>query len=126
MPTSITTIDEYIAAFSPEIQERLQAMRAAIHAAAPGAQEAISYAMPAFKLNGNLVYFAGYKGHIGFYPVPTGMEKFKEQLAPYKTSKGGVQFPHNHPLPLDLVREIVLFRVEENRAKTQVKSKKSA
>ncbi len=109
------TIDEYIAAFPTDVQERLQAIRQTIHAAAPEATEAISYGMPTFKLNGNLVHFAAFKHHIGFYPAPTGLEAFAERLAPYKHSKGAVQFPLDQPLPLDLVTDITKFRVEETR-----------
>jgi len=121
MPTdkpTYQTINEYIATFPPETQELLQAMRAAIHAAAPEATEKISYQMPTFYLNGNLVHFAAFKNHIGFYPVPSGIEAFREELAVYPQGKGSVQFPFNRPLPLDLVRRIVQFRVTENLAKT--------
>ncbi len=111
------TIDEYIAAFPADVQERLQAIRATIHAAAPQATEAISYAMPTFKLNGNLVHFAAFKHHIGFYPAPSGLEAFAERLAPYKHSKGAVQFPLDQPLPLDLVTAITQFRVAETTKK---------
>jgi uncharacterized protein YdhG (YjbR/CyaY superfamily) len=111
------TIDEYIATFPPETQERLQQMRRTIHEAAPQAAEAISYQMPTFKLNGNLVHFAAFKHHIGFYPIPSGIEAFKEELSPYKTSKGAVQFPLNKPLPLGLVKKIVKYRVKQNLAK---------
>ncbi len=113
------TIDEYIAAFPPDIQEKLQTLRRIIKESAPQAEEAISYRMPAFKLNGNLVYFAGFKNHIGFYAIPSGIQAFKKDLAPYKTSKGAVQFPLDKPLPLALVRKMVKFRVKENLAKKQ-------
>ncbi len=113
------TIDEYIATFPPEVQEKLQTLRRTIKDAAPEAEEAISYQMPAFKLNGNLVYFAGFKNHIGFYAIPSGIAAFKKDLAPYKTSKGTVQFPLDKPLPLALVRKMVKFRVKENLAKKQ-------
>jgi uncharacterized protein YdhG (YjbR/CyaY superfamily) len=108
------TIDEYIAACPDEVQPLLQQIRQTIHAAAPDAQEAISYQMPTFKLHGNLVHFAAYKKHIGFYPVPSGIEAFKDELAGYASSKGAVQFPLNQPLPLDLISRIVTFRVAEN------------
>lgn len=114
--TSYRNIDEYIGTFPQEVQEKLQKVRQTIREAAPEAEEAISYQMPTFKLNGNLVHFAGYEHHIGFYPVPTGMEAFKEELSHYKTGKGSVQFPLDQPLPLDLVRRIVEFRVKENLA----------
>jgi uncharacterized protein YdhG (YjbR/CyaY superfamily) len=111
---SPTTIDDYIAAYPPAIQELLQAIRATIRAAAPEATEAISYAMPTFKLHGNLVHFAAFKNHIGFYPAPSGIENFKDQLASYKTSKGALQFPLDRPIPHALIAEIVRFRVGEN------------
>ncbi|HYE69726.1 MAG TPA: DUF1801 domain-containing protein [Anaerovoracaceae bacterium] len=112
---SITTIDEYIAQFSPEIQEILQSLRKVIRETAPEAGEKISYQMPTFTLNGNLVHFAAFKNHIGFYPAPSGIEAFKDKLAVYKTSKGAVQFPISKPLPFDLIKEIVAFRVLENK-----------
>lgn len=115
------TIDEYIAGFPPEIQERLRTLRQVIREEAPEASEAISYQMPTFKLNGNLVHFAAFKNHIGFYPTPTGIEAFAADLAVYQTSKGAAQFPHGQPLPLDLVRKIVRYRLEEARAKTKKK-----
>jgi uncharacterized protein YdhG (YjbR/CyaY superfamily) len=114
---SIATINEYIAEFPEDVQKKLQEMRATIKAAAPAAQEKISYQMPTFYLNGNLVHFAAYSSHIGFYPAPSGIEAFKHELAGYKNSKGAVQFPINEPLPLDLVTKIVKFRVEENLKK---------
>jgi uncharacterized protein YdhG (YjbR/CyaY superfamily) len=107
------TIDEYIAAFPANVGVLLQKMRQAIHEAAPAAAEAISYQMPTFKLNGNLVHFAAYKNHIGFYPAPSGIERFKTDLTPYKWSKGAIQFPVDEPLPLELVKKIVAFRVSE-------------
>ena len=116
-------IDDYIAEFPQDIQERLQLMRATIRQAAPKATEAISYQMPTFKLDGNLVHFAAFKNHIGFYPVPTGIEAFKKELSVYKTAKGSVQFPHNQPLPLKLITRIVKFRVKENSAKMRAKAK---
>jgi uncharacterized protein YdhG (YjbR/CyaY superfamily) len=97
-------------------------MRATIKETAPEATEKISYQMPTFYLNGNLVHFAAFKSHIGFYPVPTGIEKFKKELSVYKTTKGAVQFPLDQPLPLDLVRKIVKFRVAENLRKAEEKS----
>ena len=118
------SIDAYIAGFPPQIQVLLNQLRAAIHAAAPRAQEKISYAMPTFYLHGNLVHFAAYKNHIGFYPAPGGMEKFKDELSGYHTSKGAVQFPIDQPLPLDLVSKIVSYRVSENIAKAALKKKK--
>ncbi len=116
-------IDEYIAACPPEIQGRLQELRATIRKAAPDAEETISYKMPTFKLNGNLVYFAAFPNHIGFYPIPTGIEAFKKELAVYKQGKGSVQFPNDKPLPLKLVTRIVKFRAKENLAKAKAKAK---
>lgn len=116
-------IDEYIAAFPTEIQIILEQVRRAVQEAAPDAEETISYAMPAFKLNGNLVYFAGYKHHIGFYATPNGHEAFKAELAVYKTGKGSVQFPLNQPMPIDLIKRMVAFRVKENEAKIKSKAK---
>jgi uncharacterized protein YdhG (YjbR/CyaY superfamily) len=122
--TGYTTIDEYIALFPTNIGNKLQEMRATIKAAAPAAQEKISYQMPTFYLNGNLVHFAAHTSHIGFYPAPSGIEAFKRELAGYKNSKGAVQFPINEPLPLDLVTKIVKFRVEENQKKAGIKAGK--
>ena len=112
-----TTIDEYIAGFPPDVQAILQQIREIVHAAAPEASEAIKYAMPTFVLNGNLVHFAAFKHHIGFYPVPSGIEKFKKELSGYKGAKGSVQFPLDEPMPFDLIRKIVKFRVKENTSK---------
>jgi uncharacterized protein YdhG (YjbR/CyaY superfamily) len=110
------TIDDYIAGFPPETQQVLQEVRSIVRAAAPGATETISYAMPTFDLNGrHLVHFAGYPKHIGFYPIPTGIEAFEEELKPYKQGRGSVQFPLGQPLPRDLIRRIVEFRAAENR-----------
>ena len=111
---SYNTIDEYIATFPAEVQKLLQEMRSTIRAAAPEAQEKISYQMPTFYLKGNLVHFAAHQKHIGFYPAPTGIEAFQAELAVYKGAKGSVQFPIDQPLPLDLVRRIVEYRVAEN------------
>lgn len=118
-----TTIDEYIAGFSPEIQAVLQKIRATIHQAAPDAEEKIAYQMPTFYLQGNLVHFAAFKQHIGFYPVPTGIEKFKKELAPYRTAKGSAQFPLDKPIPYVLITKIVKFRAKDNLAKASAKAK---
>lgn len=118
------TIDEYIAGFSPEVQAILQRIRATIHKAAPDAEEKIAYQMPTFYLQGNLVHFAAFKKHIGFYPVPTGIEKFKKELSPYRTAKGSAQFPLDEPMPYALITKIVKFRVKENLARAKAKSKK--
>ena len=117
-------IDEYIAAFPKEIQQKLTQLRKAIRESAPDAEEKISYQMPTFAQNGNLVHFAAFKNHIGFYPAPSGIENFQEQLARYKSSKGAIQFPLDEEIPLGLVREIVKFRLAENLAKAKTKSKK--
>ncbi len=111
------SIDEYVKDFPPEIQKKLEELRALIKSIAPEAKEKISYQMPAFTLNGNLVYFAAFKKHIGFYPAPSGTEAFKEELKAYKSSKGAVQFPLDKPLPLELIGRIVKYRVEENLKK---------
>ena len=111
------TIDEYISNFPKEIQEILEKLRHIISNTAPQAEETINYQIPTFKLNGNLVHFAAYKNHIGFYPTPSGIEVFKEELSPYEVSKGSVKFPLNKPIPFDLIKEIVEFRVKENLEK---------
>jgi len=112
------SIDEYIARFPEHTRALLEEIRELVRETAPDAIETISYQMPTFDLNGrHLVHFAGYHRHIGFYPIPTGMEAFKEELSAYKTGKGSVQFPLDQPLPRDLIRRIVEFRAEENRAK---------
>ena len=110
------TIDAYIARFPPATRELLQAMRAIIRSAAPDATETISYAIPTFDLDGHLVHFAGYARHVGFYPGASGIEAFKAELGRYKSAKGSVQFPLDEPLPEDLIRRIVEFRVAENTA----------
>ena len=118
------TIDEYIAGFPDDVQQILQQIRQTIREAAPGAQEAISYQMPTFKLHGNLVHFAAYKKHIGFYPDPSGIDAFKDELAPYASSKGAVQFPLGKPVPYELISRIVTYRVEENLARAAAKKQK--
>lgn len=115
------SIDEYIASFPVEIQARLSAMRSAIREAAPEAKEKISYQMPAFFQNGVLVYFAAFKNHIGFYPTSSGIEAFAAELASYKSGRGSVQFPLDQPLPIDLVKRIVSFRVTEATRKAERK-----
>lgn len=117
-------IDEYIAGFPPEVQETLQQIRRTIREAAPDAQEKISYQMPTFALKGNLVHFAAYKGHIGFYPTPSGIERFKDALSAYELSKGTVRFPLDGPIPFELIGEIVRFRVRENLERAEAKRKK--
>jgi uncharacterized protein YdhG (YjbR/CyaY superfamily) len=118
------SIDEYIATFPQDIQAILQELRATIRAAAPDASEKISYQMPTFYLEGNLVHFAAYPKHIGFYPAPSGIEAFRDELSRYKGAKGSVQFPLGEPLPLDLIARIVAFRVQENLARAQTKRRK--
>ena len=118
-----TTIDEYIAQFPQSIQDVLHEVRAVIHKAAPEATERISYAMPCFYQNGNLVYFATGKNYIGFYPTGSGIEEFKEEFGDYKWSKGAVQFPLNKPMPSELITRIVQFRVGQNLAKGEAKKK---
>ena len=112
------SIDEYIAGFPPATQKVLEEVRALIRASAPDAAETISYAIPTFDLNGrHLVHFAGYEKHVGFYPTGGGVEAFKEDLKPYKSGKGSVQFPLGQPLPTGLIRRIVEYRVAENTGK---------
>jgi len=123
MNTLINSIDEYIGTFPQEIQILLEQVRTTIKQAAPEAEEAIKYAMPTFVLNGNLVHFAAFKNHIGFYPVPSGIEAFKKELSVYKGAKGSVQFPLDKPMPLKLISEIVKFRVNENRLKAKTKKR---
>ena len=118
------TVDDYIASYPPEVQEKLQKLRATIKAAAPKAQEKISYQMPAYMLEGALVYFGVHKTHIGFYPTSSGIEKFKAEFSGYQSSKGAVQFPLDQSIPFDLVTRIVTFRVQENLAKAEAKRKK--
>jgi uncharacterized protein YdhG (YjbR/CyaY superfamily) len=115
--TTYNTINEYIATFPKEIQAILKKLRKEIKDAAPDAAERISYRMPAFYLKGNLVYFAAFKKHIGFYPTASGIKAFKKEISTYKNSKGAVQFPIDKPLPYDLIRKIVKFRVLENLKK---------
>lgn len=121
--SKFTTIDEYIAQQPAEVQPILQQIRAVIREAAPEATEKISYQMPTFYLNGNLVHFAAYKQHIGFYPTPSGTEQFEQELSAYKRSKGAVQFPLDQPMPYELIRRMVQFRVAESQNKS-VKGKK--
>ena len=122
--TTFKNTDEYIALFPADTREILERLRAAIKQSAPGAEEVISYNIPAFKLNGMLVWFAANKGHIGFYPTGSPIKAFKKELAGYKTSKGAIQFPIDKSIPLKLVKEIVKYRVKENAAKAKIKSQK--
>lgn len=122
--TAPQTIDEYIAGFPKDVQTILQKIRRTVRKAAPEAEETIKYQMPTFTLQGNLVHFAAFKKHIGFYPVPTGIEKFKKELAAYESGKGSVQFPLDQPIPYGLISRIVKFRVKENLAKAVARRKK--
>jgi uncharacterized protein YdhG (YjbR/CyaY superfamily) len=124
MNKEIATIDEYIAGYPAHVQELLQQMRKAISQAAPKATEAIKYGIPTFVLNGNLVHFGGFKNHIGFYPAPSGLEEFKEELAAYEGSKGAVKFPIDKPLPLTLVKKITKYRAGVNAEKAKAKQLK--
>jgi uncharacterized protein YdhG (YjbR/CyaY superfamily) len=114
---TFTSIDEYIRSFPKEIQKLLNEVRAAIKAAAPQATEKISYQIPTYYLNGNLVHFAAFKSHIGFYPTSSGISAFKDALKEYKSAKGSVQFPLDKPMPIDLIKRIVKFRIKENSQK---------
>ena len=122
--SKVNDVGEYIAGFPPDTQKLLKQLRATIKKAAPGAEELISYQMPAFKYNGRLVYFAGYKNHIGFYPMASGIAKFKKELSIYKGAKGSVQFPLDKPLPIQLIMKIISFRKNENLEKAALKAKK--
>lgn len=125
MQTAAKNIDDYIADFPPDVQKILQKIRAAIHKAAPEAVETISYQIPTFDLNGHLIHFAAYKNHIGLYPAPSGIVKFKKELAPYESAKGSVRLPLDQPIPYDLITKIVKFRLKENLAKAEAKKKKA-
>ena len=121
--TGFNSIDEYIESFPQETQKILKEIRATIKAAAPNAEEKISYQMPTFFLNGNLIHFAAFKNHIGIYPTPSGTEAFKEEIAKYKGAKGSIQLPIDEPMPLKLISRIVKFRVAENLQKVKAKGK---
>jgi uncharacterized protein YdhG (YjbR/CyaY superfamily) len=118
------SIDEYIAGFPKDVQDILEKLRVTIRKAAPDAKETINYAIPTFTLEGNLVHFAAFKNHIGFYPAPSGIQAFKKELSVFEGAKGSVQFPIDKPLPLSLVTKIVKFRVKENLEKAKKKQKK--
>jgi uncharacterized protein YdhG (YjbR/CyaY superfamily) len=121
---SATSIDQYILAFPEDVRSKLLELRSLIQSDAPEATEKISYRMPTFYFNGNLVHFAAFAHHIGFYPTPSGIEAFQDELKPYKTSKGAIQFPLDQPLPLKLISRIVRYRVKENAQKAQAKNRK--
>jgi len=122
--TKVSDVDKYIAGFPEKTQRLLQQIRGRIKKAAPMAEEIISYQMPAYKYRGMLVYFAGYKNHIGFYPTASGIAGFKKEISAFKAAKGSVQFPLDKPLPLELISRIVEFRVKENLEKATNKMKK--
>lgn len=119
--TSPKNIDEYIANSPKDVQAILEKIRKTIRKAAPDAQETINYQMPTFTLNGNLVHFAAFEKHIGFYPTPSGIEKFKKEIDVYKNAKGSVQFPLDQPIPYELIGRITEFRVKEQQAKSKKK-----
>ena len=121
--TAHRTIDEYIADFPRDVQAVLQKIRTTIKKAAPGADETIKYQIPTFTLNGNLVYFGGFKTHIGFYPTSKAIAKFQKELSHYAGAKGTVRFPLDKPIPYDLITRIVKFRVRESQAKAKAKGK---
>ena len=118
-------IDEYIAGFPDDVREILKRIRTTIKKAAPNAEETIKYQMPTFTLKGNLVHFAAYKNHIGFYPAPRGIEQFKRELSVYEGAKGSVRFPLDKPIPFGLISRIVKFRVKGNLTKAEAKEKKN-
>ncbi len=122
--TAPKDIDEYIAGFPNEVQEILEKIRMTIRKAAPDAAETIKYQIPTFTLNGNLVHFAAFKKHIGFYPAPRGIDKFKDELSVYEGAKGSVRFPLDQPIPYDLISRIVKFRVKKNLERSEAKRKK--
>jgi len=122
-PAQAQNIDDYIAAFPKDVQEILEKLRITIRKAAPGAEETINYAIPTFTLKGNLVHFAAFKNHIGFYPAPSGIEAFRKELSVYEGAKGSIKFPIDKPLPLRLVTKIVKFRVKENLENAKQKKK---
>jgi uncharacterized protein YdhG (YjbR/CyaY superfamily) len=118
MRDQFATIDEYIASFPQDVQEKLRGIRTVIHRAAPDAEEAIRYGIPTFRLEGsNLVHFAAFRDHLSFFPTASGVEKFQKELSSFKLSKGTIQLPLNEPVPYDLVERIVRFRAEETRKK---------
>lgn len=112
--SNFKTIDEYIKIFPKDIQKILELVRQTIKKAAPEAEEVISYQMPTFKFNGNLVHFAAFKNHIGFYPTPSGTKEFKKEISVFRSGKGSIQFPIDKPMPLSLIKKIVKYRVKES------------
>lgn len=126
-PKGYVNIDEYIELFPTEVQSKLKELRQVIKTAAPDAEEKIGYQMPTFVLKGNLVHFAAYKNHIGFYPTPSGIEAYRDEFSIYEGSKGAIRFPIDKPLPFDLISRVVKFRVIENlkRAEQKTEQKKA-
>ena len=126
MKTNVTpgNIDEYIAGFPDDVQKVLEEIRSTIRKAAPKAEEAMKYAMPTYVLHGNLVHFAAFKNHIGFYPAPAGIDEFEKELAKYREGKGTIQFPMGEKIPLSLITKVVKFRVKQNTEKANSKLKK--
>jgi len=120
---NFSTIDKYISTFPKDVQKKLESIRQTIKKSAPGAEETISYQIPAFKLNGPLIYFAGFKNHVSLYPAPRAAAEFKKELSEYKGGKGTVQFPLDKPIPLSLIRRIVKYRIKENFNKVNNKRK---
>ncbi len=123
-PKKSAAVDQYIAGFPKDVQVVLEKVRATIRKTAPQAEETIGYHMPAYVFHGNLVYFAGFKSHIGFYPIPSGIEKFRKELSVYKQGKGSVQFPLDRPIPYGLITKIVKYRMQENLKKEAAAVKK--
>ncbi|MDR1230360.1 MAG: DUF1801 domain-containing protein [Spirochaetaceae bacterium] len=121
MDEKITTIDEYISGFEPEIKKTLNELRDFIRAEVPEATEKISYGMPTFYLNGNLVHFAAFKDHYGFFPNPSGIDEFEKELAPYRSGKGTLRFPLDQEIPWDIIKKVIQFRVKENLGKRKNK-----
>ena len=122
--TPPATIDDYIAGFPADVRALLETMRTTVREAAPEAEETIKYQMPTFTLGGNLVHFAAFKKHLGFYPAPSGIERFKQELSAYEGGKGSVRFPLDQPIPFDLIGRIVRFRVRENLERTAAKRRR--
>ncbi len=122
--TPITDVDSYIAAFPKETQKLMKQLRALIKKTVPGAEEIISYQMPAYKFHGRLLYFAAYKNHIGFYPMKSTITRFKKELAGYKGAVGSVQFPLDQSLPIELITRMLKFKAKENQEKAELKMKK--
>lgn len=123
-PATITNVDEYITSFPKNAQKHLKQVRAIVIKAAPGAEEMLSYKMPYYKYHGRLLYFAAHTNHLGLYPMAAGIERFKKELAGYKTAKGSVQFPFDKPLPAALITKIIKFRVNANLEKEELKKKR--